>query len=323
MTGLKTDLDVLGGTIGKAFEGKPNREEWLGKAALLMRPRLQRLMQQPTELPNIRISAGFGYGSQDYKAPDVLLGETNFPDTVDDGIAEVFISPVFRNVAAPCPSILSTVLHELLHAYCGILGHNIDFIDLSQRLGFVGNVQQAGYCNPQLSEWLAEIAALLGPWPGSRIMVDHPDYSFSEPVDEEPVRANSAIHVGSFIADPNEAIEALAKVVNEPATAVPDLYEARLVLATFQQNGKPIGEPTLGFFEDETARLFGGFTKTIGRGAYIMASGKVKKESIRVLDVAMSLTDGGRIEQLAREFKTAGNQESVYLRCPNGTVLFL
>jgi len=140
------------------------REAWLRQAIEILRPRF---VEVGFPLPErIRISVGFGStGARQENA--VILGVTYARCVSDDSVNEVFISPEDADTA----SMLSTVLHELIHVALDCEdGHKGRFAEAATRLGFTGKMTRT---EPgiELAAELLVIASELGEYPGARLDV--------------------------------------------------------------------------------------------------------------------------------------------------------
>lgn len=73
------------------------------------------------------------------------------------------------------------------------------------------------------------------------------------------------------------------------------------------------------------SKAFGGFTVTEGRGGWVNEEGKLFDESILRVTVAADNTpeNSGKLKQIALNYKQEANQEAVYLRAMDNTVLFV
>jgi hypothetical protein len=98
--------------------------------------------------------------------------------------------------------------------------------------------------------------------------------------------------------------------------------EARIILATDQQNNVPIHASIRDLLREKLARAFGGYTETVGQGGYIMANGDLKQEAVLIYDVAMEDHLYPALTAIAQWLALVANQETVYVRRPDGEVLF-
>ncbi len=113
---------------------------------------------------------------------------------------------------------------------------------------------------------------------------------------------------------------------------VRDMKEARLILATETRDGKEVDWEIRYLLHGKLASAFGGFTETHGKGGYIMASGEVKCspqrrgtraiEAVWIYDIAMADEQYPALTALAQWLCLVAQQETVYVRRPDGEVLF-
>lgn len=138
-----------------------NRESWLNKA---IKELSKRYFSTPQlTLPSkIMVSCGIPGGKQN------AIGQCWDPIVTKDGTTHIFICP---SLVDPV-EILSTLLHELVHAAIGIHnGHNHIFKRTVQRLGLEGK-PTATYAakNSTLYVELEEISTTLGQYPHSQML---------------------------------------------------------------------------------------------------------------------------------------------------------
>ncbi len=107
------------------------------------------------------------------------------------------------------------------------------------------------------------------------------------------------------------------------------MKEARLILATETKNGKEVDWEIRHLLHSKLASTFGGFTETHGKGGYVMASGelfdhipKLKIEAVWIYDVAMADEQYPALTAIAQWLCLVAQQECVYVRRPDGEVLF-
>ncbi len=94
------------------------------------------------------------------------------------------------------------------------------------------------------------------------------------------------------------------------------LREARLIV--------PVGNITvIDRVRDRLVEEFGGYTETIGRGAYMLASRQFACETIHIFDVAILAGGVGMLQAIAIYVCHAMKQECVYLRHPDGSIEFI
>jgi len=73
-------------------------------------------------------------------------------------------------------------------------------------------------------------------------------------------------------------------------------------------------------FEDGLVEIFGGYTMTLGVGAWLSPEGKVIREQVRIYDVAISEKNNDFLVLLAKRLCVSANQHAVYFRNTDGVV---
>lgn len=101
------------------------------------------------------------------------------------------------------------------------------------------------------------------------------------------------------------------------------MKEARIILATDTKDNRPIKATIRELLRNKLANNFGGFTETMGYGGYIMADGILKTEAVYIYDVAMPHQDFPALRAIAAWLRIVAEQETVYLRDPDGNVAFV
>lgn len=136
---------------------RETREAWMMAATEIFRPKF---FEKGFPLPDVvRPSMGFPSKMRGGK----VVGQCHF--TADDLNPQVFVSPVHGDEV----SILSTLLHELIHSALGPgVGHAGDFVRLAKLWGFEAPWTSTPM-GPELKAYLTEVAAALGPIPHSKI----------------------------------------------------------------------------------------------------------------------------------------------------------
>jgi len=73
------------------------------------------------------------------------------------------------------------------------------------------------------------------------------------------------------------------------------------------------------------AQAFGGFTVTEARGGWVNPDGKLFDEPMLRVTIASENTpeQSGKLKQIALNYKSDANQEAVYIRGVDNTVLFV
>lgn len=129
------------------------REQWLNRALSLCRAHLSSSASADVPM-STRVSCGFPGGGSARKR----IGEC-WPDSASaDASTEIFISPVL----ADAPTVLSTLLHEAIHAAVGCkVGHKGPFKRVALLAGLEGKMTSTN-ASPKLLEtvfpsWIAEL----------------------------------------------------------------------------------------------------------------------------------------------------------------------
>ena len=99
------------------------------------------------------------------------------------------------------------------------------------------------------------------------------------------------------------------------------MKEARLILTTQTRNGELIHARVLHHFTQWVADSFGGYTLTMGEGAYRHPNGRVQVEPVMILDILTDRVD--LLREIAHTFTFVADQEGTYLRLPDGEVEFV
>ncbi len=107
------------------------REAWLTAAVRALTPSLEAL---GATVPPVRVSVGFPGGRGRKNA---VIGQCWAAEASADGVAQVFISPTIVDGV----QVLSTLLHELIHAVDGNKsGHRGQFARLARGAGLTGSM---------------------------------------------------------------------------------------------------------------------------------------------------------------------------------------
>jgi hypothetical protein len=129
------------------------REAWLIGACEALAP----LFQGEADIPEIRVSVSWPGGGSAHKR----IGECWPTGKTDDGIAQVFISPMLVKPVA----VLKTLVHEICHAIDDCQsGHKKGFIRWAKLVGLVPK-WTSSTASPELMEKLIVIADELGEYP--------------------------------------------------------------------------------------------------------------------------------------------------------------
>ena len=92
--------------------------------------------------------------------------------------------------------------------------------------------------------------------------------------------------------------------------------EARLII--------PVGALAPGkqvkLFQESLCAMFGGYTRTLGRGGWKDSWGEVKHEVVEIYDIAVTDDQFRILQTVAAWVAFVGNQEQVYVRAPDGVI---
>ncbi len=138
------------------------REEWLEKATDLLEPLFKRAGVKA--LP-VRVSVGFPIiGAR--PSSKMRIGECWGSNATADKKPAIFIHPM----CADAFDVLSTLAHELIHAYVGVKeGHKGEFKRVALAIGFLPPMRSTP-CGDDLKEELEKVAKKLGPYPHAKLI---------------------------------------------------------------------------------------------------------------------------------------------------------
>lgn len=137
-----------------------SREAWMIAAVEALTPWY---VEVGHEVPPVRVSIGWPGGRSDA----TVLGSCWAKESVKDGKAMIFVSPVQDDPV----EVLETIAHELIHAINHAWGHGAEFKKVAKAIG----IENGGVCktnraeSPALYAKLDTIAAALGTFPHSAI----------------------------------------------------------------------------------------------------------------------------------------------------------
>jgi hypothetical protein len=151
-------MGAANGDRAKGFVMSTAREQWLIQATNKLRNGI--FQEQGHYVPTVRISVGFPGGGSARKR----IGEYWHAKACDDGIPQIFISPVLKSRA----EILDTLVHELVHAVTPGGGHGREFKRVAESVGLTGPMR-ATVAGSALVVKLQELAAELGEFPHAGI----------------------------------------------------------------------------------------------------------------------------------------------------------
>lgn len=141
-----------------------NREAWLIRAAEVMAPWVREVVDPEFPEVKFRISVGWPGGRA---KKTVTRGQCWPTASAEDGIAQIFISPM----QADTVTTLAVLLHEMVHAFDDCKdGHKGRFIKIAKPLGFVPKWTTSDCRTDELTERLEELAKTLGDFPSAAIV---------------------------------------------------------------------------------------------------------------------------------------------------------
>lgn len=108
-----------------------------------------------------------------------------------------------------------------------------------------------------------------------------------------------------------------------PKITTPTVGEARLILPW--QCCDAARHTLVLDVEERLRHLFGSYTRFHAAGSYVMRDGKPMTEQVLVYDIAVTNISATyqQLREIAEHIRVAAEQESVYLRLPNGQVEFV
>lgn len=142
------------------------REQWLEQATEMLRGGIfkdaeARLPVGSTAIiPPVRVSVGFPGGGSARKR----IGECWNGKASDDGIPQVFISPVLSDSVR----VLDVLVHEVIHAIVPDAGHKAPFKRIAVAVGLTGKMT-ATVAGPELEARLKTMVTTLGEYPHAKI----------------------------------------------------------------------------------------------------------------------------------------------------------
>lgn len=138
-----------------------NREQWLTEAVEALTPLLG---DEGFSVPEVRVSTGFP-SRGGLSAKKRVIGQCWAATASKDGVPHIFVSPVLDKPR----DVLSTLLHELIHASVGTEeGHKGQFVTAAKAVGFEGPWTQTPV-GEALAEVLDGLAEELGEYPHTKL----------------------------------------------------------------------------------------------------------------------------------------------------------
>jgi hypothetical protein len=138
-----------------------NREQWLGTAIQQLHKELFAPLGE-TLPENLKVSCGFSGGGGDR----TTLGACWARKASAANNVEIFISPI----VAAADTVLSTLVHEMVHAYRPGAKHGPKFRELALAVGLAGKMT-ATHAGPELVKTLESVATDLGPYPHAELNI--------------------------------------------------------------------------------------------------------------------------------------------------------
>lgn len=138
-----------------------NREQWLTEATERLRPLF---IEAGLSVPEIRVSVGWpSKGATSNK--NRTIGQCWYGESAEDGLPQVFISPVLSEPV----DVLGTLVHEMLHAALPTdTGHKGAFVTGMKAIGLVGK-PTATSAGSELEARLRDVAEALGEFPHAKL----------------------------------------------------------------------------------------------------------------------------------------------------------
>lgn len=138
------------------------REQWLNALVEELRPIVEEQGEQVPE--QVRISCGFPSKMATSRKRQ-RIGECWYTYTAEDGVKQMFISPVLGDPV----KVADVTLHEMIHAALpDDTGHKGSFPRIARDCGLTGK-PTATSAGPELEKRLQRITKKLGPYPHSAL----------------------------------------------------------------------------------------------------------------------------------------------------------
>jgi hypothetical protein len=141
------------------------REQWLQAAVAVMTPVFE---GHGHRVPAVKVSTGWP-SSKGLGKKRKCLGECWDKKASDDGVAQIFVSPLLTVIDDPVYHVLQVLVHEVCHAVVGhAQGHNKVFKKCATDMGLEGKMT-ATRATPDLMVRFGEWVKELGPYPHSKL----------------------------------------------------------------------------------------------------------------------------------------------------------
>lgn len=139
-----------------------NREAWLTTAAVAFADWFAEV--ENAEIPPFRVSVGWPGGRA---KKTVTRGQCWSSHSAEDGVAQIFISPMQVDTV----TTLAVLLHEMIHAVDDCeSGHRGNFSRIAKALGFTSKFTSSDNRTDELTERLSDLAKTLGDFPSAAIV---------------------------------------------------------------------------------------------------------------------------------------------------------
>jgi hypothetical protein len=152
---------------GQAYD---TREAWLTAAG----QEIRKQVFPDHEIPEFRVSVGWP-GGRGKKSS--TIGQCWNTSCADDGLAQVFVSPVVKSEI----EVLRVLVHEMIHVFDNCEhGHRGTFLQIFRAVGMVGKATECE-AGAELLETLGKIVQLLGAYPHAALRSSTPAGKIGEP----------------------------------------------------------------------------------------------------------------------------------------------
>ena len=143
--------------------GHTTREAWLLEAVGLLRP----IFLGKNHIVPTHMLVSCGFASTGLKSQHI--GQCWPRKRSAELHNQIFISPVLSDPI----EVLDTLVHELVHAVDDCQhNHGKEFKKIALSIGMKGPMRSAG-AGPELKQYLETVAAVLGPYPHTKLEVTH------------------------------------------------------------------------------------------------------------------------------------------------------